>query len=99
MSLNAELADAARWARAASERLPEADRPDIAIRWGRLMDSVEDARSEGAAILEIISWRQELAEDLEAHPQELPSPIGAPASDRAAPEGRLSYDGGAPPNP
>jgi hypothetical protein len=64
MSMSAELAAAARWIRAVAERLPEDKRPDVALLWGELMDSVEDTRSKGSAELAIIEWRRDVAEQL-----------------------------------
>lgn len=63
-SLNTELAAAARWVRAAAERIPEDQRPDIAREWGQLMSDVDDARSEGAGELIVIQWRQDMGERL-----------------------------------
>jgi hypothetical protein len=57
VSLNAELAAAARWISAAVERLPENARPDIALEWGELMDTLEDCRSEGSKELAVLEWR------------------------------------------
>jgi hypothetical protein len=48
MSVNAELAAAARWISAAAERLPDEKRPDLAAAWGELTDNLEDCRSEGS---------------------------------------------------
>jgi len=60
MSVNAELAAAARWVRSAADKLPEEHRPDIAAEWTELMDVVEASRSEGAAILAIVNWRADM---------------------------------------
>jgi hypothetical protein len=64
MSFNAELAAAARWISAAVERLPHEHRPDVAIEWGELMDTLEECRSEGSKELAIIQWRAEMEERL-----------------------------------
>lgn len=60
MSVNLELAAAARWVRAAVDQLPEEHRPDVGEDWSELMDTVEASRSEGAAILAIVDWRAEM---------------------------------------
>jgi hypothetical protein len=60
MSLNAELAAAARWIRARAERLPESERPDVARLWRELLTEVENCWSDGAAELAVIQWRQDL---------------------------------------
>jgi hypothetical protein len=64
MSYRAELAGAARWAKATAERLPLEHRPDMALEWSELMDRLEDCRSEGSKELAIIEWRAEMAERL-----------------------------------
>lgn len=64
MSYRAELAAAARWVKAAAERLPVEHRPDIAADFGALMDTLEDCRSDGSKELAIIEWRAEMAERL-----------------------------------
>jgi hypothetical protein len=64
VSLNAELALAARSMNAVAERIPEAARPDLAALWGELMDEIEDCRSEGAAALAVIEWRRRVERDL-----------------------------------
>ena len=60
MSLNSELALAARSIRALADRIPEANRPDVAALWTDLMEAVEDSRSEGGALLALIEHRQRI---------------------------------------
>jgi hypothetical protein len=64
MTFNAELAAAARWVSAAVERLPLEQRPDVAVAWGELIDTLEDCRSEGSKELAILEWRAEMEERL-----------------------------------
>jgi formate dehydrogenase maturation protein FdhE len=66
VSLSAEKAAAARWLKAKAEQLPPEHRPDVAEEWGRLLHSIEDTRSDGAAVMAILEWRQEMAEKLSA---------------------------------
>jgi hypothetical protein len=64
MSFNLELAAAARWVSAEAERLPENARPDIALEWDELIDTLEDCRSEGTKELAIVEWRADMEERL-----------------------------------
>jgi hypothetical protein len=83
VSVNAELAAAARWISAAVERLPLEQRPDVAKAWGELIDRLDACRSDGSRELCLIEWRAEMEEHLstrllhapltrmEMHPNEL----------------------------
>jgi len=57
-SLRYEIAHAARRARALNAQLPERLRLDLAAEWSILEDEIDAARSEGAAELALIEWRE-----------------------------------------
>jgi hypothetical protein len=64
-SINAQLAHAARQARALADRLPESERPDLAREWRALLDQLELAppyETEEA----IDRWRRRMRERLPA---------------------------------
>jgi hypothetical protein len=63
--LAAERALAAARCRMLADRLPEAERDDLVRLWTRTLDQVDAARSEGAAELLLIQFR----EDIEARPE------------------------------
>jgi hypothetical protein len=65
VTYRAELANAARWVKAAAERLPVQHRPDLALEWAELSDRLEDCRSDGSRELCLIEWRAEMAERLD----------------------------------
>jgi hypothetical protein len=72
MSVNTELAAAARRVSALVDQLPEdSRRPDVPSLWSDLVDEVERCRSEGMAQLTIVQW----LEDFEAS---LPTEGAAP---------------------
>ena len=62
--INAELALAAARVRLFSERIPERHRPNVAKRWGELVEQVSECRSDSAAINLIIAWREAFEAEL-----------------------------------
>ena len=63
MTLNFQLACAARRVRAASERLPEQHRPDVAAEWSDLLDRIEHKSGPQAHRL-IDEWAAEMEQRL-----------------------------------
>jgi hypothetical protein len=61
VSVNAELAAAARWVAAEVQRLPEEQRPDVAAAWSELLHELDQCRSEGVSTMTILQWRQAMA--------------------------------------
>jgi hypothetical protein len=60
MSLNSELALASRVLNAYNDRLPAEHKLDLEAEWNGLVDAVNECRSDGAARLAVIEWRQRL---------------------------------------
>jgi hypothetical protein len=56
---NYALAAAARRVRALAERVPEEYRPDIAVEWGCLIETIED-KPDRVALLAIGNWADQL---------------------------------------
>ena len=62
--VNAELALTAARVRLFSERIPERHIPNVAKRWGELVEQVGECRSDDAAIHLIIEWRNAFEAEL-----------------------------------
>jgi hypothetical protein len=67
MSLNAELALASRVLNSLNDRLPAEHKLDAEAEWNALVQSVNETRSEGPALLAIIEWRGRLEAKANPH--------------------------------
>ena len=63
MTVNSDLAQAARRARSLAERLPAACRPDLSFEWSRLLNDIEDVPDYEARPI-IAAWTTEIEERL-----------------------------------
>jgi hypothetical protein len=93
MSLNSELALASRVLNAYNDRLPAEHKLDLEAEWNGLADAVNECRSDGAARLAVIEWRQRLKAKVSTGGRGLDRGI-APAGNRpdhvSLPEGERS---------
>ena len=97
VSVNTQLAHAARRVRALADRLPEEHRPDVAAEWSALLDAV-DGLPDSQARRRIAGWMEEMETRLSATlahaPLEAsrlrPSRVAGGEEQRTAPLGRAS---------
>lgn len=60
MTFLAEKANAARWASARVQQIPEGLRPDLAARWAELEDALGECSSDSSRETCIADWRREV---------------------------------------